>query len=236
MKNNKLENFIIKLKKKIINYFLEQNKRGNVNEESLISVLLLSPNNDFCLDLLNQMENKILTEEEFYQKEESKNFILFKYFFEKCNDLIKNEEILTGKYCLESVKIKSKIENDLSKSQVKFEIMNNLIDYDTFYKKILIIYDKDEQKSKNIYDKIKNDLQSCNKLFLKFEKIKDFYNTFLKNTKLTIINSIKQALNQLKQKNLDEILKLDEKTIIENFFYVFQKFLGYENLNETNLV
>ena len=216
LKNNKLKNIIIKLKKKIINYFLEQNKKGNVNEESLISFLLLSPNNDFCLDLLNQMENKILTEEEFYQKKESKNFILFKYFFEKCTDLIKNEEILNGKYCLESVKVKSKIEDDLSKSQVKFETMNNLIDYDTFYKKILIIYDKDEQKSKNIYDKIKNDLQSCNKLFLKFEKIKDFYNTFLKNTKQTIINSIKKALNQLKQKNLDEILKLDEKTIIEN--------------------
>ena len=216
LKNNKLKNIIIKLKKKIIKYFLEQNKKGNVNEESLISFLLLSPNNDFCLDLLNQMENKILTEEEFYQKNESKNFILFKYFFEKCTDLIKNEEILNGKYCLESVKVKSKIEDDLSKSQVKFETINNLIEYDTFYKKILIIYDKDEQKTKKIYDKIKNDLQSCNKLFLKFEKIKDFYNTFLKNTKQTIIDSIKQTLKQLKKKNIDEILKLDEKTIIEN--------------------
>ena len=165
LKNNKLENIIIKIKKKIINYFLEQNKRGNVNEESLISVLLLSPNNDFCLDLLNQMENNILTEEEFYQQIESKNFILFKYFFEKCADLTKNKEILPGKYILESVKVKSKIENDLSKSQVKFETMKNLIDDDTFYKKILIIYDKDEQKAKNIYDKIKNDFQSCKKIF-----------------------------------------------------------------------
>ena len=99
----------------------------------------MSPNNDFCLDLLNQMENNILTEEEFYQQIESKNFILFKYFFFFCTDLIKNEEILIGKYCLESVKVKSKIEDDLSKSQVKFETMNNLIDYDEFYKKILLI-------------------------------------------------------------------------------------------------
>ena len=222
LKNDKLKNIIIKLKKKIIKYFLEQNKKGNVNEESLISLLLLSPNNDFCLDLLNQMENKILTEEDFYNKEESKNFTLFKYFFEKCADLIKNEEIIIGKYCLESVKIKSKIEDDLSKSQVKYEIINNLIDYDIFYKKILVIYDRDEQKAKNIYDKIKNDLQSCNKLFLKFKKIKDFYNTFLENTKETIINEINQALNQLSQKNMDEILKLDEKTIIENNEFILE--------------
>ena len=217
LRNDKLKNIIIKLKKKIINYFLKQNKEGNLNEESLISFLLLSPNNDFCLDLLNQMQNKILTEEEFYQTNESKNFILFKYFFEKCTDLIKNEEILNGKYCLESVKVKSKIEDDLLKSQVKFEIMNNLIDNDnSFYKKILIIYDKDEQKAKTIYEKIKNDLQSCHNLFFKFEKIKNFYITFLKNTKQTIIDLIKQTLNQLKQKNIDEILKLDEKTIIQN--------------------
>jgi len=217
LKNKKLEHIINKLKEEIINYILNQNKKGNLNEESLISFLLLSPNNNFCLDLLNQMKNRILTEEEFYQKKETKNFTLFKYFFEKCADLRSNEEIENGIYCFESVKVKSKIEDDLSKSQVKFETINNLIDYDnSFYNRILIIYDKDEQKAKIIYEKIKNDLHSCNKLFSKFEKIKDFYNTFLKSTKRTIINSIKKSLNKLKQKNLDEILKLDEKTIIEN--------------------
>ena len=124
MKNNELKSIINKLKEKIINYFLDQNKKGYANDESLIDLLLISPNNEFCLHLLNKMENKILTEEEFYKEEETKNFTLFKLFFEKCTDLIKNDEIKEGKYLSESLNIKNKIEDDISNSKVKYGIMS----------------------------------------------------------------------------------------------------------------
>ncbi len=79
-----------------------------------------------------------MTENDFYQIEENKNFLLFKIFFEKCSDLIKNDEILEGKYLIESLKIKSKISDDLEKSQLKFELIDNLIDENNlFYNKIL---------------------------------------------------------------------------------------------------
>ena len=220
LKNNNLINIISKLKEKIIDYFLKQNEEGNLDEKTLISLLQSSPNNDFSLYLLNKMEHKLITVKQFYQEEEEENFTLFKLFFEKCSNLIQNEEIRNGKYLSESLKIKNKIEYYLSKSKVKYGLMTDLINEDnSFYnKKILLICDRNEQKSQNIYNKIKNDLENCNKLFLKFKKIKDFYITFFQNTKKTIIESIEKELEKQKQKNIDEILKLnlEEKKIIEN--------------------
>jgi len=225
LKNNELKSIINKLKDKIINYFLEQHKKGYANDESLIDLLLFSPNNEFCLYLLNEMKNKILTEEEFYKEEEAKtkNFNLFKLFFEKCTNLIKKEEIKEGKYLFESVKIKNKIENDLSNSRVEYGLMSDLINEDSpFYNKILVICDKNEEKAKKIYDKIKNDLKKCNDLFSKIEKIKDFYSFFFKSSKKAIIDSIEKELEDLKKKNLNVALTLDEKINIENNEFNFE--------------
>ena len=227
LKNNNLINIISKLKEKIIDYFLKQNEEGNLDEKTLISLLQSSPNNDFSLYLLNKMEHKLITVKQFYQEEEEENFTLFKLFFEKCSNLIQNEEIRNGKYLSESLKIKNKIEDDLSKSKVKYGLMTDLINDDnSFYnKKILLICDRNEQKAQNIYNKIKNDLENCNKLFLKFKKIKDFYITFFQNTKKTIIDSIEKELEKHKQKNIDEILNLnlEEKKIIENNEFNFEE-------------
>jgi len=225
LKNNKLKSIVSKLKEKIIDYFLKQNEEGNINEKSLISLLQSSPNNDFSLYLLNKMENKIITEKQFYQEEEEKNYTLFKLIFEKCSDLIKNEEIKNGKYLLESLKIKKKIEDDLSNSKVKYGLMTDLInDNNSFYNKILLICDRNEQKAQNIYNKIKSDLKNCNNLFLKIKKIKDFYNTFFQNTKKDIIDSIEKAIEKHKLKNINEILNLnlEEKKIIENDNFNFE--------------
>jgi uncharacterized membrane protein len=98
------------------------------------------------------MEHKLITIKQFYQEEEEENFTLFKLFFEKCSNLIQNEEIRNGKYLSESLKIKNKIEDDLSKRKVKYGLMTDLINDDnSFYnKKILLICDRNEQKAQNI--------------------------------------------------------------------------------------
>ena len=62
LKDKKIEYIVIKNQHIIIDFFLNQISDRNENEESLISLLLLSPNNDFCLDLLNKMGNMIMTE------------------------------------------------------------------------------------------------------------------------------------------------------------------------------
>jgi len=55
-------------------------------------------NNNLTLYLLNQMDNMIVKEDDFYQKEEIQNFLFFKLFFEKCRGLLNNQDISEGKY------------------------------------------------------------------------------------------------------------------------------------------
>ena len=217
LKDKKIEYIINNNQHIIIDFFLNQIIEGNTNEESLISLLLLSPNNDFCLDLLNKMGNMIMKENDFYQKEENKKYILFKIFFEKCKNLFQNEKINNGKFLYESLLIKNKILNDLSQLNIKFEVIDNLIDESNiFYNKILTVYDGNKEKSIMIYNKIKNELQNCTNKLSKFEKIEDYYTTFFSVSKKKIISLIKKNLNNLKQKNINELSLLDENEIIKN--------------------
>ena len=216
-KNEKIGFIVSKIKDLIINFFFEQIKVGKANAESLISLLLLSKNNNLTLYLLNQMDNMIVKEEDIYQREETQNFLLFKLFLEKCKELINNKEVSEGKYLNQSFLIKSKVEDDLKNSRIKYDVCANLIDENnSFYERILVIFDRNEDDAKKIYEKIKENLNICKNKFDKFEQIEDFYNTFYNNSKRDVINMIKNKLKIYKQKTIEEIAKLDEGNFINN--------------------
>ena len=226
LKNKDLEYIVSKIKDLIIEFFIQQTREGKANAESLISLLLLSPNIKFSLYLLNQMDNMIVKENEFYQKEDTPNFLLFKLFFEKCGELIKNKDVSQGKYLNESVLIKSKVLDDLKNNKIIYEVANNLIDENnSFYQKIFVVTDQKEVEANKIYDKIKNNVDICKKKFEKFAIIEDFYNTFYNNSKKKIINLIKDALNEYKQKNINEIINIDDKDFIANPEFNYQQSL-----------
>jgi len=149
-------------------------------------------NNNLTLYLLNQMDNMIVKKDDCYQKEETQNLLLFKLFFEKCRGLLNDQDISEGKYLNQSMLIKIKIEDDLKQSIIRYDVYNNLIDENnSFYKKILVILDGKENK---IYEKIKGNVNICRNKFDKFEKIKDFYDTFYYSSKKEIIKLIKEKL------------------------------------------
>lgn len=101
------------------------------------------------------MDNMIVKEQDFYQKEETQNFLLFKLFFEKCKGLSSNNEVAQGKYLYQSTLIKSKIEDDLKNCRIEYDVCNNLIDEnDSFYKKIIVVLDGKEDEPKKLYEKI----------------------------------------------------------------------------------
>jgi hypothetical protein len=80
--------------------------------------------------------------------------------------------------------------------------MSDLINEDnnSFYNKILVICDRNDEKAKKIYNRIKDDIKKCSELFSKIEKVKEFYIFFLKSTKKTIIELIEKSLEELKKK------------------------------------
>ena len=224
LKNEKLDYIISKIKNIIISFFLQQKREGKATAESIISLLLLFTNNQFNLYLLNQMDNMIINENDFYQKEETQNFILFKLFFEKCGELLKNKDIYHGKYLFESITLKNKINTDLNNCSIKYDLIANLIDENnSFYNKIFVITDGNEKEAKKIYDKIKENLKICKEKFDKFEIIEDFYNTFYNNSKKETIKKIKDNLNLLKHKNIDEIMKLEERNFIKDEDFNFEE-------------
>ena len=189
LKNEEMKSIVMKIIVIIFKFFLLKNKEDKANAEVLISLLLLSHNKRLDLYFLNQLDKRILTEEDFYEKEENSNFILFKLFFEKCDKLIKNVEISEGKYLLGSILIKNKILTDLKENRIKYSIINKLIDEDNlFYRKVLVITDE-EEIAKTIYEQLKENLKICREKIKKLESIEIFYRYFYNNSKKEIINN-----------------------------------------------
>ena len=98
-----MRNIVNKICDNITKFFIEQNAKGHDNAESIISLLIITEK--YKIDklkeaILEKLNSKIITEEDFYQKEESQNFQIFKLFLEKCNR--------GGKYLDESNKIREK--------------------------------------------------------------------------------------------------------------------------------
>ena len=216
LKSKEMQYYSNMFKNYILDFFLKQNNKGDNNAESLISLLLMSPNEQFLLFFLNKLNKKILTEKEFYQKEESDNFLLFKLFFQKCNDLMKNQKILEGYYLKETIKVQNKIYNDLQNNNVPYNIVNNLMeDEKIFYNKILAI-SRDKKETKKFIDKFKENMKICNQKLDELEMIKDFYTAFYSITKEGIINLIKRKVAKLKNTNVSEIVKIDNQNLFAN--------------------
>ena len=179
-----INSIVNKFKKEIADYFIRQNTDGNANEDSLISLLSLSRNKEFSKDLLKKMEDMIMEEKDFYQKDDNINYKLFKSFFEdfykKCGNIINELKLNETNYIYESKEIKDKILKDLSNSKVKYELIDSLIYEDNFKKKILTIVDGKEDECNNIYKKLKDNLEYCRDKIAKLEKIKEYYIIFFK--------------------------------------------------------
>ena len=214
LKDKNMSYTVNNIRYSIINFFIERNKEGKISAESLITLLILS-DKQFSQILLNQMNNMIASEKDFYQKERTPKFLLFKLFFEKCGDLISQGKISDGTYLIESLDLKSKMKDNFINFTIKYEILINLIaDNEALYNKIFVIFDEEEKKAKEVHQNVKEKLKECSKKFEVFEAILDFLNTFYSNTKKELISLIKQSLNNLKQWNVDKIIKLDENNFI----------------------
>ena len=215
LKDKNMSLTVNNIKNLIINFFIDRNREGKISAESLITLLLLS-DKQFSQVLLNQMNNMIATEKDFYQKEESPKYLLFKLFFEKCGDLINEGKLADGTYLVESLDLKKKLKDNFTLMTIKYDLLTNLMaDENSFYKKIFVIFDEDEGKAKEIFQRIKESIQECLQKFEIFEIILDYYNTFFNNTKKELVISIKNSLNNLKQWRVNEIMKLDENNFIK---------------------
>jgi len=223
LKSEKVKKIIPKVKDYIINFFIDQHKKGNTSIDSLILLLKASPDESFRIELLNQMDNFLLDEKDFYQREETKKFKLFKFFNQNFKDLIKKGgKNLKGKYLIKSVELKKKIEKDLNEGNVPYITIDTLLQYEyQFLEKIKVLVDFNTNEANKILNKIKSMVNKCLSKFEVFDKFIEYYSTFFKQSKRDLIQLIKNKLNLTKEQHLIHLINLNQDKYIvdENFSF-----------------
>ena len=124
-KTKNMQIIVDMIKGYIMNFFLDQNNKQKNTAQALIFLLLNSPNDQFCLYVLDQMNKLIMNKKDFYRKEENERYQLYKLFFEKCKDLYKNPNISEGKYLNEISAVKYAIINKIQNFSMPYDIINN---------------------------------------------------------------------------------------------------------------
>ena len=223
LQSEKVKDIIKKVNNYIINFFIEQHKKGNATIDSLIFLLKVSPDESFRIELLNQMDNFLLDERDFYQRDETKKFKLFKFFNQNFQDLIKKGgKNLKGKYLIKSVELKNKINKDLNDGNVPYITIETLLQYEAnFLDKIKVIVDFNNNEAKKLLNNIKSMVKKCLTKFDVFDKFIEYYSTFYRESKRDFIQLIKNKLNQTKEQNLIKLVNLavDKYIIDQNFSY-----------------
>ena len=223
LQESQLKKVVNKYQDTIISFFLETNIDHNGIENDIVTILLLSENSDLCIEMLNKMERLVIKKKDFYSKEETKRFILFKLIFEKCKNIVENKK--KGKYIKETLKIREELYDELDELNVVYDVINNVFDEENnFYRRLLLICDKDEVQIDNLNDKLNSTLQKCRYKISIFDKIEEYYNTFFGETKNEIITLLRTTIYGLRKKKLKELLNTKENEVIKdnpNFDYNF---------------
>jgi len=214
LQENSLKKVVNKLEKAIISFFLETNIFRNGIEEDIVTILLLSSEKSLCTEMLDNMTGLVIKKKDFYSKEETRNYNLFKLIFQNYEEIVKKNK--KGKYIKETLKMKEEIYNELYRLEIVYETINNIFDEEnTFYPRLLLICDKEEETIE-LNNKVRVALQACREKLSIFEKIEEFYNTFLSETKKEIIAILRTTIFELRKKKLEELLQLKENKIIKD--------------------
>ena len=132
----KMKSIMDKVKSQLINFMIKQIQKQKLNPELIIFLLQNSPNEKFSSYILNQIDSLIMKKEDFYEKGENQKYLFFKLFFEKCSDLLKNNEIYQGYYLTETVMVMTSILYEIKNHDIIYQLINDLIESKGFYKKL----------------------------------------------------------------------------------------------------
>ena len=224
-KSQNMKNIFDQIKINVLNFFINENCRQKPSAESFIILLLNPIDEKFLININEKMNEFILSKKDFYQKEENQKYNLFKLFIENGDYLSKNQKISEGKYHKEIYEFKKIIKNEIQKSDFVFEIINNLIEEEEFYKRIKFIFDNEEKELNLIFFEIKLGVELCRRKIDKLEKVYDYLKTFFNNSKKKEIEIFNNKLKELKKKKVSEIITLNkifENNEISNYAHLLQ--------------
>ena len=223
VKNNDLNKEIIIgcMKDKILRNNIEvfiKDKKPNF----LINIL---KNSDDILSgyFLEKLNDLVLDEDDFFQKEKTVNYLFFEAFANDCKNLYQKYKDIKGSYPYKLNINISRILKDLNENNIKFNVLKNcILEGPEFENKIKSLI-QDEENGILLYNKLKSNFEKCQKDFSDIEIIIDYYSTFFSNNKEDMINILKKKQKEYKEdKNINELINLD----IKNFFNIKNFYLN----------
>ena len=246
----KYENLSRDIIKIIIDFFL----KDKTNSQPLSLVNLIEKCKKIRHYIFSELNKYIISEEDIFNYEETDNYKFFNGLLEKNLFDIKNEKNST--YIIKSLETISSLQNAIKKYEINlgsisifFRDSKDRIGESILFKRLLVIYLLDGEKTKYAFDSLKEKIEDTNKKIKQLEIIYNDFNNFFNQLHkneiyqlLTIIPDLKTGkLNCLEKKysqeynkylkyydNAQNRLKLSE-SIIFNVIYQDLKNQKYED-------
>jgi len=181
----------------------------------LIINLLLNSEEELCLFFLEKLNVYELNEADFFNKDKTTKFVLFKAFVDNCNNLLEKYGNINGTYPNKIFIFQNKIFNFLQNGGINYDKLKSFILEDYEFKNKIKLITSNEFEAQKLCDKLKHDFLKCKKYFNDIEIILDYYSTFYPNSKEELIKLIKEKRKEYKeQKSIHDFINMD----ITNFF------------------
>ena len=188
-------------------YFI-RNLQG-LNIEAIYSLIKsCSSNIKFLQVIFDNIENFAIEEKDFYSPSRSPNFELFELFVK--NGYVNEPHYFETKYFSKIAKLNDKLFFDIKELKIPFLKISDLIEKDKegFKSKLKLIFMNFEGGNPDdSYYKVVNSLEKCKQQIYKLNKVYTFLNLFEPNTSGELLNNLVNMINNLRQKQIKEILK-----------------------------
>ena len=198
------------------NYFI--NNLNDLNDEGIYFLIKSCSNNKKFLEkIFNNISNFAINENDFYSPNKSPNFELYELFV---NNGYVNEPLYLQTNYFETIgELVGKLFLDIKDLKIPFLKVSDIIDKNKnlFLAKLKLIFMNEETGPDELYFQVTKNLEKCKDKIFQLNKAHDYLILFEPKVNQKTINKLQDIINNLRQKNMNEILNENETNNIPNY-------------------
>ena len=190
-------------------------KRSKLTSENFFFLIKSAKSERFLCELFNQMGEYCITKDEFYEKQKSKNYKLYELFIN--GEYINNPKFYDTQYFNKLSSLRGELSIELNKLELPYYRIINLIEdpEKPLIEKINLIFNG--ENTQQLYENIEKKTQMIKELLHNIENIYNYFNFFDKDENQELINSLLKRMNEIRQNNLCDSIKIKNESICDDF-------------------
>ena len=190
-------------------------KRSKLTSENFFFLIKSAKSERFLCELFNQMGEYCITKDEFYEKQKSKNYKLYELFIN--GEYINNPKFYDTQYFNKLSSLRGELSFELNKLDLLYYRIINLIEdpEKPLIEKINLIFNG--ENTEKLYENIEKKTQMIKELLHNIENIYNYFNFFDKDENQELINSLLKRMNEIRQNNLCDSIKIKNESICDDF-------------------